>query len=765
MVDSKNVAVEEALKKANDELIKTYNSGDLDGAERIARSLLKAGQESMVVYNLLGIVQHTRGQLEEAVSFFEKAIELQPDYGDSYSNIAHSLGELGRLEEALGHCNKAIELKPELAGAYNNRGFILRKLGRSRDAVLSYDRAIELAPGFVDAYSNRGNSLVDLGDLEEALRNYEKAIELKPDFPIFYLAIGEIQRDLGLTDLALNSFEKAIVLDPKTKMASFQKARILRSRKKFVEAKAVLEKAMEWGTDYLLYNEFGITMSEMQRYYEADENYLKAIELKPDFALAYINRADVLTKLGKLDEATECCLLGLQLDPQLSGGYYNLGVIKRDLGDLEEALRNYEKAIELKPDFPIAYSNLLFTISQIRIRSDEENIKRAREFGEVVGRTARTFTSFNCPKEADRLRVGFVSGDLRNHPVGYWTEGFLAEIDNSKIELIAYPTLPNEDELTRRLRSFFSKWQPVYGQDDEAVAKMIHDDHIHVLFDMSGHTQYNRLPVFAWKPAPVQVSWLGYFATTGLNEMDYILGDPYVTPKSEEGHFVENIWPMPESYVCFTPPDVDIEVNELPAISSESITFGCFNNLIKINDEVVSVWSRILKALPGSRMFLKTKTLNSEEECRKIKERFLNHGVESGRLILEGESPRSGLLAAYQRVDIALDPFPYPGGTTSAESVWMGVPVVTLRGKNFLSHVGESIITNAGLPDWVAIDEEDYVRKAIDFASDLDALSSLRSGLRAKLLTSPLYDTKRFARYFETAVRDMWKKWLEKQNG
>tara|TARA_B100000427_G_scaffold328481_1_gene341683 strand:+ start:58 stop:2016 length:1959 start_codon:yes stop_codon:yes gene_type:complete len=586
----------EKQQKSNDELIKTYNSGDLDGAERIARSLLKAGQESMVVYNLLGIVQHTRGQLEEAVSFFEKAIELQPDYGDSYSNIAHSLGELGRLEEALGHCNKAIELKPELAGAYNNRGFILRKLGRSRDAVLSYDRAIELAPGFVDAYSNRGNSLADLGDLEEALRNYEKAIELKPDFPI-------------------------------------------------------------------------------------------------------------------------------------------------------------------------AYSNLLFTISQIRIRSDEENIKRAKEFGEVVGRTARTFTSFNCPKEADRLRVGFVSGDLRNHPVGYWTEGFLAEIDNSKIELIAYPTLPNEDELTRRLRSFFSKWQPVYGQDDEAVAKMIHDDHIHVLFDMSGHTQYNRLPVFAWKPAPVQVSWLGYFATTGLNEMDYILGDPYVTPKSEEGHFVENIWPMPESYVCFTPPDVDIEVNELPAISSESITFGCFNNLIKINDEVVSVWSRILKELPGSRMFLKTKTLNSEEECRKIKERFLNHGVESGRLILEGESPRSGLLAAYQRVDIALDPFPYPGGTTSAESVWMGVPVLTLRGKNFLSHVGESITTNAGLPDWVAIDEEDYVRKAIDFASDLDALSSLRSGLRAKLLTSPLYDTKRFARYFETAVRDMWKKWLEKQNG
>ena len=491
----------------------------------------------------------------------------------------------------------------------------------------------------------------------------------------------------------------------------------------------------------------------------------KAIKSSPNDPELFLNRGNLFLELRDLAEAKDNFLRSISLDPDCAEAYRELAQINRDLGEIGEAVKNFSRSIELSPNFFGAYSDLFYLLSYLPNKSDESERLLSEYRKSVERERKRTFTSFNCPKEADRLRVGFVSGDLRNHPVGYWTEGFLAEIDNSKIELIAYPTLPNEDELTRRLRSFFSKWQPVYGQDDEAVAKMIHDDHIHVLFDMSGHTQYNRLPVFAWKPAPVQVSWLGYFATTGLNEMDYILGDPYVTPKSEEGHFVENIWPMPESYVCFTPPDVDIEVNELPAISSESITFGCFNNLIKINDEVVSVWSRILKALPGSRMFLKTKTLNSEEECRKIKERFLNHGVESGRLILEGESPRSGLLAAYQRVDIALDPFPYPGGTTSAESVWMGVPVVTLRGKNFLSHVGESIITNAGLPDWVAIDEEDYVRKAIDFASDLDALSSLRSGLRAKLLTSPLYDTKRFARYFETAVRDMWKKWLEKQNG
>jgi len=491
----------------------------------------------------------------------------------------------------------------------------------------------------------------------------------------------------------------------------------------------------------------------------------RAIKSSPNDPELFLNRGNLFLELRDLGEAKDNFLRSISLDPDCAEAYRDLAQINRDMGEIEEAIKNLSRSIELSPNFFDAYSDLFYLLSYLPNESDENDRLLSEYRKSVELERKKTFTSFNCPKEADRLRVGFVSGDFRNHPVGYWTEGFLAEIDNSKIELIAYPTLPNEDELTRRLRSFFSKWQPVYGQDDEAVAKMIHDDHIHVLFDMSGHTQYNRLPVFAWKPAPVQVSWLGYFATTGLNEMDYILGDPYVTPESEEDHFVENIWPMPESYVCFTPPDVDIEINELPAILSESITFGCFNNLIKINDEVVSVWSRILKELPGSRMFLKTKTLNSEEECRKIKERFLNHGVESGRLILEGESPRSGLLAAYQRVDIALDPFPYPGGTTSAESVWMGVPVVTLRGKNFLSHVGESIIINAGLPDWVAIDEEDYVRRAIDFASDLDALSSLRSGLRAKLLTSPLYDTKRFARYFETAVRDMWKKWLEKQNG
>ena len=331
------------------------------------------------------------------------------------------------------------------------------------------------------------------------------------------------------------------------------------------------------------------------------------------------------------------------------------------------------------------------------------------------------------------------------------------------MELIAYPSHFRTDALTERIKACCYGWHSAVGLSDENLARRISDDGIDILIDLSGHTAHSRLPMFAWKPAPVQASWLGYFATTGVAAMDYLIADPWTVQKAEEASFTEKIWRLPDSYLCFTPPDVDVQVVPLPALTNGHVTFGCFNHLSKMNDAVVALWARVLQAVPGSRLFLKAKQLGEATVRQSVVERFATHGVDAGRLILEGAAPRAELLASYRRVDIALDPLPYPGGTTSVEALWMGVPVLTLAGERFLSHIGESILRNVGMPEWIAADADGYVARAVSYAGDLPYLATLRNGLRRQVLGSPLFDAPRFAHHFEAALRGMWRVWCDGQ--
>jgi len=294
------------------------------------------------------------------------------------------------------------------------------------------------------------------------------------------------------------------------------------------------------------------------------------------------------------------------------------------------------------------------------------------------------------------------------------------------------------------------------GLDDAAAAQLIHDDGVHVLIDLSGHSAHNRLPVFAWKPALVQVSWLGYFATTGVAEIDYLIADPWTLPEKEEQYFTEKIWRLPETRMCFTAPAAEVAVSALPALRNGYVTFGCFNNLTKMNDAVVALWARVLAAVPGSRLFLKAKQFTEEAVRQATIERFAAHGVGGERLMIEGPESRAAYLAAYQRVDVVLDPFPFTGGTTSAEALWMGVPVLTLAGERLVSRQGVGLLMNAGLSDWVAADADDYVRRAAAHAADLESLATLRSRLRAQVLASPVFDAERFARHLENALWENW---------
>ena len=334
----------------------------------------------------------------------------------------------------------------------------------------------------------------------------------------------------------------------------------------------------------------------------------------------------------------------------------------------------------------------------------------------------------------------------------------MKHLKNKNLELIAYSNSQIKDDLSVKLKSHFSNWHEIENQSNSAVINQIRKDGIHILIDLSGHSDKNRLEIFINKPAPIQVSWLGYPASTGIPEIDYLIGDPFVTPEKESGHFTEEIFRLPSIWVCFTPPDFDVQIRDLPVTKNGYVTFGSFNHLSKINDDVISLWSKILKSIPKSKIFLKTKQLDNSYLKKKIITKFKENEINLNSIILESGDSRSKLLNAYNKVDIALDPFPYSGGVTSLEAIWMGVPILTKKGFKFVSHTTESINHNLGMSDWIAKDENEYVKKAIKFSTNLGLLTKINKNLRQAALESPLFNSKLFAIQLNNVLWKMWNK-------
>ena len=652
-----------------------------------------------------------------------------PKHQFAWKVLGAILKQKGRISESLIASQKSVELVPLDAEAHNNLGVILQKLERLDEAETCNRKAITLKPDYAEAHNNLGNTLKELGRLKESEASFRQAIALKPDLAEAHNNLGVTLKELGRLNEAEASYRKVLELKPGLAEAHLN---------------------------------FGNTLKELGRLKESEASFRQAIALKPDLAEAHNNLGVTLKELGRLNEAEASYRKVLELKPDLAEAHLNLGVILQKQSRLEEAETSYTQAIVLKPDYAEAHSNLLFLYSGFMYESSHY-LKKAREYGQQIAKSVVSkYSTWLCVGNTKILRVGMVSGDLKNHPVGYFLEEFLNQLGEFDFELYAYTTQSNEDDLTLRIKPGFTRWKSLVGISDVDAADHIYNDGIHILIDLSGHTAQNRLPIFAWKPAPVQISWLGYFASTGVAEIDYILGDPYVTPTEEANHFSEKIWQLPESYICFTEPEVDIDVVSLPALDKKRVTFGCFNKIARITDPVVRVWSEILHAVPTAVLFLKDKYFDVESVRDSFYDRFKVNGIQKDRLILEGESPRSKYLAAYNRVDIALSPFPYGGVTTSVEGLWMGVPVITMQGNHFLSHLGESIAHNTGLSDWIAVDEEDYVAKAITFSTDLEGLEKLRSRLREQILSCPLFDAERFANHFKNALRGMWKRFEER---
>lgn len=706
----------------------------------------------------LGSAFKALGHLTEAERSYRDAIRLKPDYAQAHSNLGLTLNDLGRLSEAERSYREAIRIKPELTEAHFNLGVTLSDLGRLSEAEASYREAIRTKPDYAKAHYILGLTLANLERLSESETSYREALRLKPDYAEAHSDLGVTLNKLGRFIEAEASYREAIHLKPDYAEAHSNLGVTLNDLGRLSEAEASYREALRLKPDFAqAQSNLGVTLNNLGRSIEAEKCYREALRHKPDYAEAHNNLGLTFNDLGRLIEAEMSYREAIRLNPNYAHAYSNLGITLNELGRLIEAEASYREAIRLKPDYAKAHSNLLLSQNYMESLAREATVIEAKDYGVMVSSKATPkFSCWHIDSRESRLRVGFVSGDFKNHPVGYFIEGLLKYLDQKNFEIYAFTTTPKEDELTRRIKLHVNHLISVYEKNDQDAAKLIHQHGIHILIDLSGHTALNRLPIFSYKPAPVQISWLGYFATTGLPEMDYILGDPIVTPERDANYFSESIWQMPETYLCFTPPIEDISVGQLPALINRYITFGCFNNLTKMSTAVIALWSRVLHSLPTAKLFLKTKQLSEPIRVNEVIEKFASFNIPVERLILEGPSTREALLTAYNKVDIALDPFPYPGGTTTAEALWMGVPVLTLKGNRFLSRVGETIAHNAESSEWIAADHDDYLEKAVAYATDLEKLSKLRQNLRAKVLQSPLFDSERFAKNFENALIQMW---------
>ncbi|MBR8334396.1 tetratricopeptide repeat protein [Burkholderia ambifaria] len=778
--------------------LKQYDAG----LALMERSL--AARPDASYFNNLGNMLRECGRLDDAIAHYRRAVALRPDYPEAHNNLGNALRDARDPAEAMQSCSRAIELRPGYAEAYNNLGNVLQDLGELDAAAASYGKAIAFHPAYAEAHSNLGNVLRTQERHADAIVHYRRAIELNPALPaachglgLSLWALGELSEavsvlgaaaagsgdaslhnnyagvlcDAGDLDAATTHYTRAIALDASLAAAHANLSGVRRRQARYAEALVHAQEAIRIAPDLAdAHNQAGNAHHGLGDLVAAQACYRTALELNPADSGACHNLSVVLLKRERHADALAYCRQALAGGHPTVSMYVNLGDILRAQGNVDAAVPAYRDALALvrddaSDDAAEVLGRLLFAAAASATVSPADYLNDARRYGRHLAARSTRYTHDVRERAADALhrplRVGFVSGDLRQHPVGIFVESVFAHLDRTRIAPYVYTTSDEADAITARLMPHAAVWRSIAGCDPRAAARTIHDDGIDVLVDLAGHTQASGLAAFGWKPAPVQASWLGFFASTGSDAIDYFIGDARTLPADEAHHFVEQPWHLPDSYLCFTPPSDDVAVGRLPMAANGHVTFGCFGKLVKLGDDVVRVWSRVLDALPGARLLLKARELEQAAVREATAARFARHGIDASRLLFDGASPRAEYFNAYNRIDVALSPFPYPGGTTTAEALWMGVPVLGMKGGRFVTHICESLLHAAGMPDWIAGDEDDYVAKAVAAAQDGARLAALRATLRERTLASPLCDAARFARNLEDAFVGMWTRYTE----
>ncbi|WP_322032703.1 tetratricopeptide repeat protein [Paraburkholderia sp. J76] len=658
-------------------------------------TLLPAPIAEAVQLNLAGANCYGAGKKTEAVAYWERAISSDPGYAQAYSNLGTVLCELGRVPEGESALRFSLKIRPDLPEANNSLANVLRKRGELREAEQRYRRALSERPQWAVASQNLGGLLHELRRFPEAEAAYRVALNSQPE---------------------------------------------------------------SWDAHYGL----GLLLQDQGRRSEAEAVFIQVVALNPGRAEAYAALGRLLFTCSRFDEAEIVARKATSLNPESSDAFLVLGSIleAQSAGNYIEALDAYKRAVELDPDNLVAHSNLAYGLNFV-CEDGHEILAECKRFSSHFEKPylANTRSYENDRSTIRRLRIGYVSADFKHHCQSFFTIPLFKNHDTDSFELYCYSSVRSPDDFTFHLSKLANVWRNVAGLSDDALAEQIRRDEIDVLVDLTMHMSDGRPLLFARKPAPVQVAWLAYPGTTGSSAIDYRLTDPWLDPfdKSDaDERYSERSYRLPHTFWCYEPLVSALEVGTLPADTYGSVTFGCLNSARKLTDRTLGLWANVLRRVPDSKMIVLLEQGRPREQAS---EKFRRFGVDPSRLIFVGKQSRRAYLETYRRIDIALDTFPYNGHTTSLDSFWMGVPVVTIIGRTPVSRGGYSLLASLGLLELSSSDDSGFVEIAVLLANDLPRLRNLRLGLRQRMERSPLMDGAGFARGIEQAYRQMWEAW------
>jgi predicted O-linked N-acetylglucosamine transferase (SPINDLY family) len=724
-----------SISQALDTAREHVRRGRLSQAEALCRAVLHAQPGEDQAYLLLGAAAHLAGRFDQAVVLLQQAIALDPQAGEYYSNLSLALKQLRRLDEAEAAARRAVELCPQLAEAHSNLGMMLNVQGCRKEALAAYQRALALAPPTPQLLSNLAAVLLSLRRSEEAEATCRQALAVDPGAVGAWCNLGGALLAQSRLAEAEAASRKALSLQPQCSEA---------------------------------YGNLGAVLEAYDRLEEAVEAYRRAIAgLGPNAetaATTYSNLGSTLVALGRSDAAEAACRQAIALDPRLALAHSTLGNVLRNQGRVDEASEAYGRAVEMEPDNPRFHDNWIFcqhyrwgvTLAELAERHALWEQRHAAPLAGLI----QPHGNDRSPER--KLRLGFVSTDLGPHPVGMFLIRIFEALERGFCDTVCYSDRIVKDEVTTRFMTAASLFRDTRGVSDERLAGQIREDRIDILFDLAGHTGGNRLPVFARKPAPIQITWIGYEGTTGLSAMDYLLADRFLVPEEAERHYRERILRLPGCFVCFEPPSYAPPVGPLPAEQTGQVTFGSFNNPSKVTPPVVALWAEILRRVSGSRLVLKYRGFDAPGTQQRYRALFAAEGVEPARLEFQGSQPHLRMLEQYQRIDLALDPWPFQGGMTTCEGMWMGVPAVSCLGETFASRHALSFLSHVGLAELVAQDHAGYVELAVELAGDLPRLAALRGELRGRMARSPICDAARTAADLMRLLRGAWREWAER---
>lgn len=675
----------------------------------------------------LALELHSSGRFVEALVMIEPQLHSHTTNGRRWEalNFAAACSlRIGQKTDAQAYWRQAIEEKPDYADAHNNLGVVLKELNRLPEAESAYLCALAISPEHADAHNNLGVLLDDLNRFSEAEAAYQRALAIRPDFADAHYNLGRVLQHLKRPSEAESAYQRALAIRPD-----------------YAEA----------------HHNLGALLQELNQFREAEAACRRALAIRPDFAEAHYNLGRLLQKFNRLSEAEAAYQQALAIRPDYANAHNNLGKVLQDSGALDEGIARYRCAVTFDPDNVTAHSNLAYALT-FQAEDGHAVLAECRRWSdrhEVPLRTERLpHVSDRTPTR--RLRIGYVSADFREHCQSMFTVPLLSHHDHGQFEIFCYASVERPDDLTQRVAGYADVWRDVRGLDDRRLAQHIREDRIDILVDLTMHMADGRPLLFARKPAPVQMAWLAYPGTTGIDAIDYRLTDPHLDPPASDDLYSERSLRLPDSFWCYDPLTDTPAMNALPALTAGKLTFGCLNNPCKLTDRTLRMWSGVLDEVDCARLLLMALTDDAREGLMRRIER---QGIDARRVSFVPFQSRDNYLHTYHHIDIGLDTFPYNGHTTSLDSLWMGVPIVTRVGQTAVGRGGLSQLFNLGLDELVAHTDDEFVRIAVQLATDLPRLAQLRQSLRLRMERSPLMDGSRFAKNVESVYRQVWQNW------